>query len=99
MFSQHLSSFAHPEKARGLDQLFLPIITLNDDQATHAVNTCHTSRTGIHESLDRAITAQAFNVPQLSVTSTGSSLSLSSQLNKGVTYPSNYNDVMADISC
>ena len=98
MFSQHLSSFAHPETARGLDQMFLPSITLNDDQASHAVNTCRTSRTGVPESLDRAITAQVISVPQSSVTSIGSSWSLSSQLNKGVTFPSNYDDIMADIS-
>ena len=69
MFSQHLSSFAHSGTARGPDQLFLPMTTLNGDQASHAVNTCRTSRTGIHKSLDGAMTAQVFNVPQSSVTS------------------------------
>jgi len=88
MFSQYSSLLDEPEPANGLHQLFLPTITLNDDQG------------GVRESssLHRAITVQAISLAKSSVTSIGSNSILSSQRNKGITYPSEYDDIMAGLS-
>ncbi len=88
MFSQHSFLLDESGLVNDLDQLFLPFITLNNNQG------------GVHKSssLCHAINVQAFSVVKSSVTSIKSNLSLSSQLNKGVTYSIEYNDIMTEIS-